>query len=1098
LTWSPTLQGAYLGSAAMGFRAQTGPLHLAQLLTDLMVLQQRRGQQLWLASFDVEKCFPSLPWWAVFGVLARVGVDSATVACFRSFYSQLRQRFRYGQVDGSEWSMANGLAQGCPASPDLLNILYEAFHRWASAQRKGVPIDDVFVASASFADDLVLVATSWEDMEFLIYSYLEWCRLLGLTVNLPKTQLWRSAGKGWPVVLAIGDAPVTLFTRDTFRIVGIELGLAERPTTVKHLSPRLAKAQLTVKRLAALPIAATVAARMWRSAVLPQALYGCELRQIPTLLKPLCGQVRTVANKAPLGLSNYGAIEVISGLPLGACAVRDPRLEVLSRQLRWVVTLANSPGLVGSLHRQLAVVGDAPWKDPTPALSVALETVGWTLVRNTACLRASRWPALDPEPSFSGLVVLQAFPGLPVPAGTVWTDGSLGPDGGGAAAVQPSSGSFASCRLPRASSSTQCELVALSLVAQLEVSPPLVLTDSLVALQLIQSWGHRPISEVLACPERQEVRCFLDHWAAVSNPPCLMKVKAHDLVAIHCGDIRARGNAQADSAAKDAVRTSSHIHVTDERFGDAVRVRRGDGQWVVDLDSAIGSYWWDARRVEAGQRRTWIAALYPTGMEFDWKASTAIFLLPVVVDGAFVHVVPPPVLKWVARARAGALATSLRKATTGLGISPSPACPCCGAASEDDAHVVVGCPATGAGACADVASKLWLQAAVKRGVQAPPQLVSSWVSAHLLQLSVALIPTSARGLLGGCAAADSLVVSMLQDLHRGLAERLAEVLRCREDLVAKASSSAGFCDARSSLSSTSTTSCAIGHAARRLAVEEWRAAERLAFSSSSSSTLLPIAPASLPPPTRRLSRVQLSAQKWGAASSLHLWIKQHRFLRAVPLEQGETAIALLLLWEADQGCSYPSLAVELVGRLSTFCKRLKEAVTADDELKAWLQYKQMRVALTPGLQAMTHVRWSVVIDPAVGEPFLSSWRAHLTSLVVQRNVAIPAAVPLGTSSSSSSSSGGGPLRSKRQKVQVSQHSSRKRPRLEGDYVPGNSRRTCVAKLKAARMEDRGGGGEVVGFSSSSVYLSTLSPGSLPSPSAASVVRSGRALLGPPT
>ena len=270
LAWSPTLQGTYLGSAAMGFRAQTGPIHLAQLLTDLMVLQQRRGQQLWLASFDVEKCFPSLPWWAVFGVLARVGVGSATVGCFRSFYSQLRQRFRYGQVDGSEWSMANGLAQGCPASPDLLN---EAFHRWASAQRKGVPVDGVSVASASFADDLVLAATSWEDMEFLISSYLEWCRLLGLKVNLPKTQLWRSAGVGWPVVLTMGVAPVTLYTQDTFHIVGVELGLAERPTTVKHLTPRLAKAQLTVKRLAALPVPATVAAQMWRSAVLAQALW---------------------------------------------------------------------------------------------------------------------------------------------------------------------------------------------------------------------------------------------------------------------------------------------------------------------------------------------------------------------------------------------------------------------------------------------------------------------------------------------------------------------------------------------------------------------------------------------------------------------------------------------------------------------------------------------------------------------------------------------------------------------------------------------------------------------------------------------------------
>jgi len=30
------LQGAFLGEAAMGFRAQTGTLHVAQLLTDLI------------------------------------------------------------------------------------------------------------------------------------------------------------------------------------------------------------------------------------------------------------------------------------------------------------------------------------------------------------------------------------------------------------------------------------------------------------------------------------------------------------------------------------------------------------------------------------------------------------------------------------------------------------------------------------------------------------------------------------------------------------------------------------------------------------------------------------------------------------------------------------------------------------------------------------------------------------------------------------------------------------------------------------------------------------------------------------------------------
>jgi hypothetical protein len=132
-----------LGAAAMGFRSQVGPVHLAQLLSDVMVLQKRRGQPLWIASFDVERCFPSLPWWAVFGVLAHIGVNATTVQCFRSFYRQLRQRFRFGQVEGAEWTVANGLAQGCPASPDLLNMLFEGFHRWAAATGRGVNLGGI-------------------------------------------------------------------------------------------------------------------------------------------------------------------------------------------------------------------------------------------------------------------------------------------------------------------------------------------------------------------------------------------------------------------------------------------------------------------------------------------------------------------------------------------------------------------------------------------------------------------------------------------------------------------------------------------------------------------------------------------------------------------------------------------------------------------------------------------------------------------------------------------------------------------------------------------------------------------------------------------
>ena len=70
----------------MGFRAGFGTLHLAQLISDLIHLQGTRGAELWLASFDVEKAFDSLPWWAVFRTLRQVGVHQQVVDCFAAFY----------------------------------------------------------------------------------------------------------------------------------------------------------------------------------------------------------------------------------------------------------------------------------------------------------------------------------------------------------------------------------------------------------------------------------------------------------------------------------------------------------------------------------------------------------------------------------------------------------------------------------------------------------------------------------------------------------------------------------------------------------------------------------------------------------------------------------------------------------------------------------------------------------------------------------------------------------------------------------------------------------------------------------------------------
>ena len=74
MAWHPVLHHTFLGPTAMGVRAGAGTLHVVQLLSDLIALQRRRREGLWLASFDLQKCYDTLPWWAVFGVLRQAGV----------------------------------------------------------------------------------------------------------------------------------------------------------------------------------------------------------------------------------------------------------------------------------------------------------------------------------------------------------------------------------------------------------------------------------------------------------------------------------------------------------------------------------------------------------------------------------------------------------------------------------------------------------------------------------------------------------------------------------------------------------------------------------------------------------------------------------------------------------------------------------------------------------------------------------------------------------------------------------------------------------------------------------------------------------------
>ena len=779
LEWAATLQRSYLGQAALGFRAQAGTLHVAQLLSDIIALQRRRKAELWLMSFDIEKCYDSIPWWALFGVMRKTGMAEQVVRTFESYYHGLRRRFRYGQVAGEPWQAANSLMQGCPAAPDQLNLLLEPFHRWALEQGLGVEVAGRRVPSVSFADDVTLVGRDRQEAEVLIAAYLQWCSLLGLRVT--KVQLWSNTGREQQ--LQVGAMQVC--TVPQFKVVGVVLGEDEVAATAAHFTPRLRSALATLQRLRALELPSSIGSLLWQTDVLPRALYGCEVRNVtPEKLQPLsAGGKAALGPKFPMRLNEWRAPEVLMGPPFGESRVRDPVLDMRHRQLQWLALLCNMPGLVGEVHRAVAWPGPR-WDEPNHALRAALKAVQWTVRRNPQCLRARGWPVVLPEGSYSGEVLLHPVDDFPMP-GAVFTDGSVATEGG-AAAILPDEEQAHAVRVLMPRSSTHCELVALLLA--LDMQPPQILTDSLAAMLLLQNWGSWPPQRTLQSLDRVEVRHFLHRVTALSPLPQLVKVKAHDERAIEMGHPRAVGNDQADALAKRAATTGGCPLWTPPGglYHDPVEILDAAGRPILAVRPALEEAWWARRQRSRARARPWLERLYPQGVPIDWSSSTGAFRRPVVSGSTFVHPVPPAVIKWLARVRAGCLASRARLVGHGL-CSGSPQCLCCGAEVEDDEHVLAGCPATGTQDWPALMAEAWAMAARTVGAQIPMPPASTWMPDYLM-LMAALIPMSSSRMWG---LPPRIAPQFLAALHRSLAAAMAECLRRREELIALALATEG-------------------------------------------------------------------------------------------------------------------------------------------------------------------------------------------------------------------------------------------------------------------------------------------------------------------
>ena len=162
---------------------------------------------------------------------------------------------------------------------------------------------------------------------------------------------------------------------------------------------------LTLQRLKAIELLASLCSLLWRTDVLPRALYGGEVRNVPVdQLVPLSSSGKAaIGAKAPLWVNGWRAPEVLTGPQFGDTLVMDPVLNLRERKLLWMQLVCNmlkvfrvelTSGSVERVEAEILQVRDgclifsrvptrSELRDEDPRVSRAFAPGSWRTVEET-------------------------------------------------------------------------------------------------------------------------------------------------------------------------------------------------------------------------------------------------------------------------------------------------------------------------------------------------------------------------------------------------------------------------------------------------------------------------------------------------------------------------------------------------------------------------------------------------------------------------------------------------------------------------------------------------------------------------------------------
>jgi len=150
---------------------------LTSLYISIREICQRRkfqGNFTYLAFLDVKKAYNSVPIFNILTKLYNLGIRGKCHLFLRNLYLSCKVSlfFFYNGNRSEEFSINQGVRQGCPLSPILFNLFINDV--LDDCDKYGVYLEFQYYCGGLFADDIVLVAPSKQALKKILNKVHEW------------------------------------------------------------------------------------------------------------------------------------------------------------------------------------------------------------------------------------------------------------------------------------------------------------------------------------------------------------------------------------------------------------------------------------------------------------------------------------------------------------------------------------------------------------------------------------------------------------------------------------------------------------------------------------------------------------------------------------------------------------------------------------------------------------------------------------------------------------------------------------------------------------------------------------------------------------